>query len=44
MRKAHDLAPAATLEGDFELTHEVFRFVLDLKIAVAQHAELEMRL
>ena len=44
MGQAHDFAAAAAFQGDFEFAHEVFGFVLDLKIAVAQHAEFEMRL
>ena len=43
MGQTHDLAPAAAFQGDFELAHEVFGLVFDLKIAVAQHAEFEMR-
>ena len=37
--QAHDFAPAAAFQGDLEFADQVFGFVLDLKIAVAQDAK-----
>ena len=44
MGQAHDLAAAAAFQGDLEFAHQVFGLFLDLKVAVTQHAEFEMRL
>ena len=41
-RQAHDFTPTPPFERHLEFPHEVFGLILDLDIAVAQHAEPEM--
>ena len=40
----HHLAPAAAFQRHLEFAHQILGLVLDLKIAVAQHAEAAVTL